>query len=119
MEKEPEKLFVILDEKIPVGLVLYGKSEVAEHEPELFPNYTAVYRMFGFFIDQTFQKQGFGKQALRKVLEEIQAENLARLPITLEVKGQNTVAQAFYQEAGFQDTGVRYNDDLVYVRFSK
>lgn len=119
VENLPGKLFVIYEDENAVGLALYGLSPVSKNEPDIFQKYGNVYRILGFFIDERFQKKGIGRLAFSELLNQISLENqYSNLPVTLEVKEKNKIAQRLYQDFGFIDTNYRYDDDLVYAYFS-
>lgn len=60
---------------------------------------------------------GIGKRALKLFLDKIKENSDGnKLPITLEVKNDNTLAKKMYESFGFYDTGIRYDDDCAYVK---
>ena len=73
--------------------------------------------MIGFFIDYRYQNKGIGKKAFQLALDKVKTfPDGTSLPITLEVKKQNTNAIKFYEWFGFYDSGVKYDDDCVFIR---
>lgn len=110
-------LYIITYNDIPVGRGLIGKSEVGIQEPVEIQKYGFAYRIMGFFIDKKYQGLGIGKEALGLLLDKIKEyPDGNRLPITLEVKNNNTVAKKMYQAFGFRDTAIRYGEDCAYVK---
>lgn len=111
------KLYIITYNDIPVGRGLIGKSEVGIQEPVEIQKYGFAYRIMGFFIDKKYQGLGIGKIALGLLLDKIKEyPDGNKLPITLEINNNNTVARKMYQAVGFCDTGIRYGEDCAYVK---
>lgn len=116
-EKCPGELCVIYDKNQPVGVILIGRSQVGGQEPLTIRQYTYAYRFLGFFVDYKYQHKGIGRKAFQQVLDKVEAYPDGRtLPMTLEVKMQNTNAIRLYEMFGFYDSVVKYDDDCVYVR---
>ncbi|MFT4145642.1 MAG: GNAT family N-acetyltransferase [Mobilitalea sp.] len=116
-EECPGECSVIYHEDEPVGVVLIGRSVVTEQEPEILKQYQYAYRIMGFFIDHKYQHKGIGKKAFQLALEKVKEyPEGTSLPISLEVKIQNSSAIKLYESFGFYDTGVRYEDDCVLIR---
>lgn len=111
-------LWVICADSIPVGRALTGCCiEVGPQEPEEVREYGYANRIMGFFIDERYQHKGIGKAALKMLIEKIcESDAGKKYPITIEVIDTNEVAKALYKEYGFYDSGVRYGEDLAYVR---
>jgi diamine N-acetyltransferase len=117
MEGAPGELIVFYHEETPVGLVLIGKSNVGKQEPKILQQYGQVYRIIGFLIDERHQHKGFGRKALEMTLQKIDSYlDEHPLPIALEVKENNESAISLYKSVGFHNTGVRYDDDCVFVK---
>ena len=116
-EQCPGEFCVIYYENEPVGVILIGKSQVCEQEPTVLRQYNFAYRFIGFFIDYNHQNKGIGKKAFQLALDKVKAyPNGKSLPMTLEVKKQNTNAIKLYELFGFYDSGVKYEDDCVFIR---
>lgn len=115
-EECPGECSVIYDEDEPVGIILIGRSEVTEQEPEELKQYQYAYRLMGFFIDHKYQHKGIGRKAFELALEKVKDfSDGTMLPISLEVKIQNSSAIKLYESFGFYDTGVKYEDDCVLI----
>ncbi len=113
----PGECSVIYYEDEPVGVILIGRSEVTEQEPEELKKYKYAYRIMGFFIDHKYQLKGIGRKAFELALEKVKDyPDGTTLPLSLEVKIKNSSAIKLYESFGFYDTGVRYEDDCVLVR---
>lgn len=85
----------------PVGFVMLS----------LIPE-RAEYFLWRFMIDQRYQRQGYGREAMRLVIEHVR-----RLPDATEFYTShlcgNHGAAAFYQYLGFQYTGDETDGDLL------
>ncbi|PLP59958.1 spermidine acetyltransferase [Mesorhizobium loti] len=68
-----------------------------------------IYRLM---IDQRFQKRGYGRAALRAVVERMSA-----IPgcgaVYLSVVQENRTAAAFYRQEGFRETGQILDDEII------
>lgn len=116
-EKWPGELCVIYYENEPVGVILVGRSEIGEQEPKALRKYKFVYRFMGFFIDHKYQHKGIGKKAFKLALDKVKAYTDGKsLPMAVEVNMKNTNAIKLYESFGFYDSGIRYEDDCVFIR---
>ncbi len=70
--------------------------------------------LFHFFIDQRFQRRGYGKAALSEIIRLVQQIYPDRTGISLLVHPENTVAQALYQNSGFRLTKEELWGEPVY-----
>lgn len=116
-EKCPGEFCVIYYENQPVGVILIGRSQVCGQEPKIIRQYKYAYRFLVFFVDYNYQHKGIGKKAFQLALDKVEAYPDGKsLPMTLEVKMQNTKAIKLYETFGFYDSGVKYEDDCVFIR---
>jgi diamine N-acetyltransferase len=74
------------------------------------------YWMFHFFIDQRFQRQGLGTQALQLFLGRVREQHPHAQVLQLTVHPDNVPAQQLYLRAGFEPTGEVRFEELVYRR---
>lgn len=70
----------------------------------------ACYDLQQFMIDHRFQKKGYGTQALKLILLQLQEEGKYE-DVEVCVNKANTAALEMYEKAGFVDTG--YVDEDV------
>src|SRR5215469_16155614 len=91
------------------GTAMIGFTELA-YAPESTDNYW----IFHFFIDVTYQGKGYGKQALRLVLDFIKQQHPHCHSIHLTVHPENIAAQRLYSSAGFQSTGDNLEGEPIY-----
>lgn len=80
------------------------------YEPESNDNYW----LFHFFIDQHYQGQGYGKQALRLFLQFLQQQHPQCTTLQLTVNPENKRAQHLYLSIGFEPTGTEIDHEPVY-----
>jgi len=76
-----------------IGFALYGIDE-DDHE----------YWMYRMMIDQKHQGKGYGKEAIRLVIEDIKAMKEERhQTITLSYEPENEHAKRIYEKMGFKE----------------
>ena len=88
---------------------MVGFTELA-YEPGSLDNYW----IFHFFIDHHHQGQGYGKQAIRLLLQFIRDNHPQCRAIQLTVHPENDRARHLYTGAGFQPTGATFSGEPVY-----
>ncbi|HEY1389496.1 MAG TPA: GNAT family N-acetyltransferase [Ktedonobacterales bacterium] len=70
--------------------------------------------LFHFFIDQRYQGRGYGRAAMRRIIEMVGQEYPRRRGLQLTVHPENLAAQRLYTAAGFQPTGTERWGEPVY-----
>lgn len=87
-----------------VGFTLYGIDD-DDHE----------YWIYRMMIDKSHQGKGFGKLAMKQVIEDIKTIKEDRhQSITLSYEPTNTQAKLFYEKLGFQEIeGLIIGDEQV------
>lgn len=93
----------IYNEETMVGFAMYGYSASDRR-----------FELCRLMIDFRYQKQGFGKQALRLILEEMSRDERCS-EIYLSCDPENRSAQKLYEAFGFRDTGRQADDEQLYV----
>lgn len=88
---------------------LVGFTELA-YEPGSLDNYW----IFHFFIDHHYQRQGYGKQAIRLLLQYIRDHHPQCQAIQLTVHPENDRAKRLYSGVGFRPTGAIFSDEPIY-----
>ncbi len=78
-----------------IGFAMYG------YDQDFQPPMWGIWR---FMIDQRYQKQGYGRQALSSLLQKLAAER-GHGTVYISAVPENTVAIALYESAGFRRTG--------------
>ncbi|HYF64204.1 MAG TPA: GNAT family N-acetyltransferase [Herpetosiphonaceae bacterium] len=66
----------------------------------------------GILVDQSQQRRGYGRQAIRAVIAQLAAEHGHR-HFALSYNPANSVAKALYRELGFAETGEQEDDEVV------
>jgi len=104
----------------PEGLIwlpyaIYVDEEIVGFFQLVYPPETYEFCwMFHFFIDESHQGKGYGKQALTAILQMIKRDHATCKKIQLTVHPDNDVAQSIYTRAGFRPTGKIRHDEPVY-----
>ncbi len=88
---------------------MVGFIELA-YEPESADNYW----IFHFFIDHHVQGRGYGKEALRLIIQLVRDHHPHCQAIQLTTHPENEHAQRLYTSLGFQPTGATLSDEPVY-----
>ena len=94
------RAFVICDGDIPVGMGLYYDL------PEM-----GCYDFSQLFIDERYQGRGYGKAAVRLVLDEMRRDGRFPKVDLCYIEG-NQAARRLYEELGFVETE-RDGDEIV------
>lgn len=92
---------VIYNDDEPVGMALYHDC------PDL-----EAYDLSQIFIDERFQKKGYGKQATQLLIERMKAEKKFNKIVLCYIEG-NDVAKKMYENLGFYLTGEADEDEIV------
>ncbi|RXJ04294.1 GNAT family N-acetyltransferase [Anaerobacillus alkaliphilus] len=104
IEKQWITRAVYVDEKL-VGFAMYGFSDELKE-----------YEVCRFMIDYNFQGNGYGKEGLKLVMEDmINRFQCERIVLTFHP--ENEKAKNLYEKIGFTDTGStvsHFVDELVY-----
>lgn len=90
----------IYDEDTMVGFIMYEKDE----ENDL--------GMCRLMIDEKYQKRGYGREAVLKLLDLIR-EKYGSTPFYTSFEPENTVADKLYESLGFKKTGELIGEEVV------
>ena len=98
-DKERIYAYIICDEDVPVGVIEYcDQSEIM------------AYNLCYLFIDQRFQRKGYGLKAIQLLLEKFRQEKrFDKVSVTLFEK--NDAARMLYEKAGFAPNGFAFEDE--------
>ena len=88
---------------------MIGFAELA-YEPDSTDNYW----IYHFFIDISYQSRGYGKLALRLLVDFIKQQHVRCRSICLTVHPDNVRAQRLYANGGFQPTGGTMEGEPIY-----
>ncbi len=92
----------VYEKNEPVGFVMYAMDE-DERE----------YSIYRVMIDKRYQSRGFGREALRLLLERLQADR-ERHVIFISFAPENAWAKALYESVGFVSDDRIEDGELIY-----
>jgi len=100
---EPEcvPLGIYANEKL-IGFAMYATTEFAGEVVQW------IYRLM---IDAKSQNKGFGKEAVIQLIKYIKSRHNEQ--VILSYVRENKIAKNLYASCGFNETGERYNDEVV------
>ena len=107
--------FGIYDGETPVGFVMvgYGTDEYWESPPQIAAD---TYNIWRFMIDSRYQHKGYGKAALRLVLDFIRTYPCGKADkCWLSYEPENTIAEKLYSSFGFVPNGEKDGDEIIAV----
>ena len=93
--------YVIYDGDIPVGMALYYDCDELN-----------AYDFSQLFIDERYQGKGFGIEAARQILEQMERDGKYDKAILCYIDG-NEAAKKMYEKLGFYLTGECDEDEIV------
>ena len=105
--------FGIYDGDTPVGfcMVGFGADDDWEDAPAIAEG---TYNLWRFMIDERFQGKGFGRAAMKLVLDFIAGEPCGPAGYCwLSYEPDNTAAKALYASFGFEETGAHDGDEVI------
>jgi ribosomal protein S18 acetylase RimI-like enzyme len=101
------RVLAVLAEGEPVGLLLVKDMD---EEP-------ACYDLQQFMIDRRYQGKGYGKAAMRLILDFIATQPCGPAELCwLSYGPENTAAKALYAAFGFRETGEWDGDEVIAVK---
>ena len=108
--------FAVYDDETLVGFLMIGYNEAALEGPDAPKALKENYSLWRLLIDKRYQKQGFGREALRLALEFIKTwpRGEAELCVT-SYNPENEVAKKLYASFGFTENGEMDEDETVAV----
>ena len=98
--EQRSRAFVICDGEVPVGMGLY--YDLPEWE---------CYDFSQLFIDERYQRRGYGKAAVRLVLDAMRKDGRYRKVTLCYIEG-NEAAKRLYEQFGFAEVD-RDEDEIV------
>jgi diamine N-acetyltransferase len=95
--KEEKIVLGIYDDSIPVGLIAYDLDD---------------YDIWRVMVDEKYQKRGYGRKAMEKVIEILRQHR--KLPeVRTSVVPENQAARNLYESLGFRETGEIMDGQIV------
>jgi len=93
--------FVIYADELPVGMAMYHDWDEA-----------AAYDFSQLFIDQRYQRRGFGLEAARLILEKMRQDGRYDRVCLCYIDGDDG-AKNLYEKLGFRHTGEAWEDEIT------
>lgn len=93
--------YIIYNDDIPVGMALYYDCDELN-----------AYDFSQIFIDERYQRRGFGIEASRQILEIMKSDGKYDKVDLCYIDG-NEAAEKMYKKLGFYHTGDCYGDEIV------
>lgn len=97
--KEMNPLAIYNDDTM-VGFIMYAK------DPD-----DGLFYINRFMVDEKFQKKGFGREAMKQLLEKLREDGVGSVDILH--RPNNAVAIKLYQSFGFELTEETVDEDVV------
>ena len=97
--------FGIYDDETPIGFCMigYGVDDSWTDAPAIAKDSYNIWRLM---IDERFQRKGFGKEAMNRILDFVKTEPCGPAETCwLSYEPENTTAKELYHRFGFQETG--------------
>ena len=106
--------FAIYDDDTLVGFLMLGYNEGELEGPDAPASLRNNYSLWRLMIDKRYQKQGFGREAVRLALEFIRTwpRGKAEACVT-SYNPENEVAKKLYASFGFVENGETDGDEIV------
>lgn len=106
--------FGIYSDKRLIGFVMFGYGDLGdEDEPKIAKGNYVIWR---FMIDQNYQSQGYGKEALKACLAFLKTMPCGDAKYCwLSYEPENLVAKSLYTSAGFHENGDLCGEEIVSV----
>ena len=99
------RAYLIFNDDLPVGMGLYHDDAEAE-----------AYIFSELFIDERYQRQGFGTEATRQVLDILKADGKYHRVILCYIDG-NDAARGLYESFGFAEIDRDEDEIIMELRF--
>ena len=108
--------FAVYDDDTLVGFVMLGYNESWIEGPDAPASLKNNYSLWRLMIDKRYQRQGFGREAVRLALEFVRTwpHGKAEACVT-SYNPENEVARKLYASFGFAENGEMDDDEIVAV----
>lgn len=101
------RAFLLCEDGLPVGMGLY--YDLPEQQ---------CYDLSQMFIDERYQGKGYGKAAVRTILEALKADGRYDKVVLCYIEG-NEAAKRLYGQFGFEETGRDEDEIIMELRLDK
>ncbi len=95
------RAYVIYDDEVPVGMAMY-------HDLDEWK----AYDFSQFFIDQHYQRKGYGIKAAQLILDEMKADGKYDRVVLCYIDGDDA-AKCLYEKLGFSLTGEADEEEII------
>ncbi|MBQ7076604.1 MAG: GNAT family N-acetyltransferase [Lachnospiraceae bacterium] len=99
------KAYVIYDDETPVGMAMYHDLDVWH-----------AYDFSQFFIDQRYQRKGYGLKSAQLILDDMKADGKYDRVVLCYIDGDDA-AKCLYEKLGFTHTGEEDEDEIIMEKF--
>ena len=108
--------FAIYDNDTLVGFLMLGYNEAALEGPDAPASLRNNYSLWRLMIDKRYQKQGFGREAVRLALEFVRTWHRGKAEACVtSYNPENEVAKKLYASFGFVENGEMDGDEIIAV----
>lgn len=105
--------FAIYADELPVGFVMLAYGITGYDEPSIAETNYCIMRMM---IDKQHQNRGYGREAMKKVLEFIRTFPAGSAHYCwIPYKPDNVAAKKLYESFDFRDNGECFNNESITV----
>lgn len=107
--------FGIYDDEKPVGFMMIGYDTNGLYE-DGHPIMDGNYLLWRFMIDEKYQKQGYGGEAIRLAMEFVRTWPCGKAEYLVTVyEPENAVARKLYRDWGFEEIGEQDDGEDIAV----
>ena len=99
----------IYADKRPIGFVILSDTSL-KYNPN--PNHQPSYTLWRFMIDAKYQGKGYGKEAMKIIINHVKNRPKAKELLLSHSKSEGNAGK-FYKKFGFEYTGTEIDDELV------
>lgn len=105
--------FAIYADEQPIGFVMITYRITGYELPTIADDSYCILRLM---IDKQFQNRGYGREAMKKILEFVRTFPAGPAQYCwISYKADNAAAKKLYESYGFRDNGEIENDELITV----
>lgn len=95
--------FIIYADKLMVGYVMIVYGNTGYELPKIAHNNYCILRLM---IDERYQKRGYGREAMEKIIEYIRTYPAGHAEYCwIQYEASNSVAKKLYESLGFRENG--------------
>ena len=99
----------IYADKKPIGFVMISDTSL---KYKFNPNHKPTYTLWRFMIDAKYQGKGYGKEAMKLIIDHVKSRPKAEELLLSHSKAEGNAGN-FYRKFGFEYTGSEIDNELV------